>query len=234
MALSVKDIIDFVIKEQEHFQGQELSREEVVDFIGRLQTQIKQMDFSVPEGTTMVAYSGWANDCVRAWEVADKASTIVGDGVTYIGELEGGKLLNNKIFQQELETLIGEDYYKMVFDGCDTLGKRLTGGTCGLDNNILSLVDFVSAEFMSASGASSNIIVITPEGIDPSSVFAATELETILNNDTFKTINGVPKDQLKLLYNSGDVGKQSVYEILQKKNMIHRRFIYGMTGLFFR
>ena len=233
MGLSVGDIIDFVEKEIEVCQGKKLSDKEVLDFVGRLQSKIAQMDFSVPEGTTMVAYSGWANDCTYAWEVAKGASVKAGDGVTYIGELEGGKLLNDKTFIQSVKSLIGEKNFKMVFDGCDASGKRLPGGTCGLDNNTLSLVDFVSAEFMSASGASGNIIVITPE-IDPSKVFAVTELETIFNNDTFKTINGVPKDQLKLLYNSGDVGNQSVYEILQKKNMIHRRFIYGMTGLFFR
>lgn len=63
-------------------------------------------------------------------------------------------------------------------------------------------------------GANSNLIMFIPEGVDPTKVFATTELDAIFKNDTFKTINGIPKAQLQEIYNTGANGVQEVYDIL--------------------
>ena len=41
-------------------------------------------------------------------------------------------------------------------------------------------------------------------------------MECIFKNDTFQYINGIPKSELESIYRSGDVGKQSVYDIISK------------------
>ena len=69
-------------------------------------------------------------------------------------------------------------------------------------------------------GASENLIVFIPQPINEQNnfhkkVFAATELEQIFQNDMLQTINGIPKEQLKSIYDENN-GKECVYDIIQE------------------
>ncbi len=41
-------------------------------------------------------------------------------------------------------------------------------------------------------------------------------MEQIFQNDTFQTINGIPKEQLKSISDKGETGKECVYDIIQE------------------
>ena len=174
------------------------------------------MDFSVPKGTTVIAYIGIYNN-VKLFKTAEAVSKAMGDGAKYISNLPAGKLLNDDGFKEAMQELLGKENMPKIISGYtdDTWTKRLPGGSCGFGKNILSLDDFVSKKLMGETvGANSNLIVLTPAGIDGTKVFGTTELDVIFANDTFKTLNGIPKGQLQAIYNCGTAGKQAVYDIL--------------------
>lgn len=83
MALSIDDIVERIKYKEVEFLGKKLEKDQIVQFVKELQGWIMQMDFSLPEGTTVVAYSGEANTDY-AWEVAREISTIAGDEAIYI------------------------------------------------------------------------------------------------------------------------------------------------------
>ena len=110
-----------------------------------------------------------------------------------------------------------------IISGCDASWNRLdNAGTCGFGDNLPSLDDLVSRKLMGETkGASENLIVFIPQPIQEQNnfqkkVFAATELEQIFQNDTFQTINGIPKEQLKSIYDEKNNGKEYVYNIISE------------------
>lgn len=54
---TIDDIIKFV-EEYGEKVGRQLQGEEIADFVKQLQQEISKMDFSLPEGTTVIAYAG--------------------------------------------------------------------------------------------------------------------------------------------------------------------------------
>ena len=215
--LSIEDIVKLVRNKQVEFEGKELDEKQIAQFVDEIQSWIRQMDFTLPEGTTIVAYSGGANGKDYAWEVAREISTIAGDEAVYIRDTPPGELLNDVRFIDALETMLGEDAFQSVCNGYDSSGKRIPEGGCGFGEGIQSLADYISGQFMKrATGTSGNIVVLVPKGVAEDKVFAVTELKQIFENSHFKTINGISKEQLKSIYNSGEVGKNAVYSILQE------------------
>lgn len=216
MALSIDDIIELVRNKQAELPNGQLVENQVAQFVEEMQGWIKNMDFSLPEGTTIIAYSGEANTDF-AWEVAREVSTIAGDNAIYIRDTSPGELLNDPRMKRILKKMLGDVGYEMVCNGYDSSGKRIPGGGCGFGNNVQSLADFISGQFMQrASGTSSNIVVLVPKGVIQDKVFAVTELKQIFENKNFKTINGISKENLKAIYNTGEAGRNAVYDILQK------------------
>lgn len=71
MALSIDDIIELVRNKQAELPNGQLVENQVAPFVEEMQGWIKNMDFSLPEGATIIAYSGEANTDF-AWEVAKK------------------------------------------------------------------------------------------------------------------------------------------------------------------
>ena len=174
------------------------------------------MDFSVPKGTNVIVYTGTYND-VPLHTTAKAITDTMGDGARYISNLPAGELLNIRGFKETMQKLVEEENLPKIISGYtdDTYSKRIGNGSCGYGENLLSLDDFVSKKLMGETkGANSNLIVLTPAGIDDTKVFGATELEAIFKNDTFKTINGIPKAQLQEIYHAGANGVQAVYDIL--------------------
>ena len=214
----IPDIVNFVEGYLEKF-GRQLQGDEIAEFVKQLQQEIEKMKFSLPEGTTVIAYTGTYND-VALHKTAGAVANVMGDGATYISDLDAGILLLDRGFQESLGKLIGEENIPRICSGYtdDTYKTRYAGGSCGDKGelkNILSLDDFVSKKLMGETvGANSNLIVLAPAGIDGTKVFGATELDAIFKNDTFNTINGIPKAQLQAIYNSKPAGIQAVYDIL--------------------
>ena len=64
MALQVDDIIEFVETwriENGIANNLELSNDQIIKFVSELQNKIAEMDYSVPEGVTIIGYSGNSN-----------------------------------------------------------------------------------------------------------------------------------------------------------------------------
>ena len=214
--MSIDDIVELIRSKQIELSGEELDKNQITRLVKEIQSWIMQMDFTLPEGTTVVAYSGEANTDY-AWEVAREVSTIAGDKAIYIRDTPPGELLNDLRFTDALEQMLGIDVYQMVCNGYDVNGNRIPNGGCGFGDNIQSLADFISGQFMQrASGTSGNIVVLVPKGVIQDKVFAVTELKQIFANKDFNTINGISKENLKAIYNTGEVGRNAVYDILQK------------------
>lgn len=198
----IPDIINFVESYSEKF-GRQLQGDEIAEFVKQLQQEIAKMNFSLPEGTTVIAYTGTYND-VALYKTAKAVTKTMGDGARYISNLPAGTLLNDEDFVDAMTELIGEENIPKVISGYTdgTWSQRIGNGSCGYGENILSLDDFVSKKLMGETvGANSNLIVLAPAGIDGTKVFGVTELDVIFKNDTFKTINGIPKAQLQAIYN---------------------------------
>ena len=211
MALSVTDIINFVENWRSNnglADNVKLSESQIVNFVSELQHQIEQMDFSVKEGTIIVGYSGYSNG-EQTWKIAEQVSTVAGKGATYISDLPAGTLIGKSRtdLEKALTKVVGSVNAEKIISGYDSSGNRIPGGSCGFGEGLLSLDDFVSAKLMGETkGANSNLIVFVPEGVDPTKVFATTELDRIFANKTFSTINGIPKAQLQEIYNTGANG----------------------------
>ncbi len=214
---TIDDIVNFIDEYYVKSGRQELIKEaEIAEFIKQLQQEIAKMNFSLPEGTTVIAYTGTYND-VKLYTTAEAVTQTMGDGARYISNLPAGKLLNDVGFKKAMIKLVGEENIPKIISGYTdgTWSQRIGNGSCGYGENLLSLDDFVSKKLMGETvGANSNLIVLAPAGIDGAKVFGVTELDEIFQNDTFKTINGIPKAQLQAIYNSKLAGIQAVYDIL--------------------
>ncbi len=95
MAVSVTDIIKFVEgwRSRNGFDDDvKLEDNQIATFVSELQSKVKQMDFSVPNGTTVIGYSGDSNG-EKTWKIAAKLSEIAGDGAMYISDLPTGTLI---------------------------------------------------------------------------------------------------------------------------------------------
>lgn len=202
---TIDDIINFVngwLESKGLPQGTSLTDAHITEFIGELQEQISHMDFSVPEGATIIVYTGNYNG-INAWEVAEQISEAMGDGAVCITDLPAGKLINDDVFQDALYRLLNNDggLVDKIVTGYEN-GVRLEGGSCGY-SVYLSLNDFASSKFTGESTrVSENLIIFAPGELEPSKVFATTELERIFANDSFKYINGIPKEELLTIYSS--------------------------------
>ena len=110
MILTSSDIIECVKNWQNNngiSEEVKLNDQQIGKFISELQKKISKMNYSVPEGTTVIAYSGLSNG-EDAWKIVQKVSGSAGDDAVYISDLPAGKLLNNKDFTNALKTIVGE------------------------------------------------------------------------------------------------------------------------------
>ena len=89
-----KDIIEYA-KNWKILKGYEgfLTNEQIAEFVGDLQDQVSLMDFSLPEGTTIIGYSGISNN-VKAYEIVDLVTEELGTEAVYITNLPAGGLLS--------------------------------------------------------------------------------------------------------------------------------------------
>lgn len=169
---SIEDVLEFVKNwkaNNGYGAGDVVPDKEITRFVGELENMVGNMDYSLPKGTTIVGYSGNSNGD-QCWRIADNLSS-KGDAYTYISDLPAGKLLGVK--RSEIETAITE------ITGDTTATGQIMGGYIGKDRigpgsgygSYPSLDDFVSSKLMGEStGVSENLIVFTPDEIDPKKV----------------------------------------------------------------
>lgn len=172
------------------------------------------MDFSVPDGTTIILYTGQSNR-KNVWEIVENTSDLLGDSASFISNLPAGELLRNKAFKDALMDLVDKDVntFNKITSGNDN-GVRLEGGSSGY-GDYLSLDDFVSKKIVSGStNASNNLIFFCPEEVDMTKVLPITELPAALNNGTYEYINGIPKSMFVDLYESGNT--DAIYQLLSR------------------
>ena len=87
----IPDIVNFVEGYSEKI-GRQLQGDEIAEFIKQLQQEIAKMKFSLPEGTTVIAYTGTYNG-VPLHTTAKAVVETMGDGARYISKLPAGMLL---------------------------------------------------------------------------------------------------------------------------------------------
>lgn len=151
-----RDIIDF-INDWYETNGILTTNKQIVTFVGELQKQISEMDFSLPKGTTVIGYTGGSNG-VYAWKIVDNVTESSGGTAKYITNLPAGELLNDTKFTKAISNLVGENENIVariisgndISDGGWKNAVRLKNGSCGY-GTYLSLDDFVSAKLMGES-----------------------------------------------------------------------------------
>ena len=66
-----RDIVDFAENWRSvngFAEGETLADEQIARFVGELQERVAKMDYSIPEGSTVIGYSGGSNG-TPAWEI---------------------------------------------------------------------------------------------------------------------------------------------------------------------
>ena len=112
----VLDWIDRYNKGKTTLKGKELE-----EFIEELHKKIVQMDYSVPDGATIIGYSGQSNK-QDAWKIAKSASEKAGDKAVYISKLNPGEFIGKDRWKLEdaLKKVVGNDE--------KTISKIISGG----------------------------------------------------------------------------------------------------------
>ncbi len=87
----IPDIINFVESYSEKI-GRQLQGDEIAEFVKQLQQEIAKMNFSLPEGTTVIAYTGAYNG-VPLHKTAKAVADTKGDGERCISNFPAGTLL---------------------------------------------------------------------------------------------------------------------------------------------
>ncbi|WP_236341795.1 calcium-binding protein [Paenibacillus plantiphilus] len=113
--------------------------------------------------------------------------------LSYASDLQAGDLLNSEEFREALQRAAGSELLgDRIIDGPPKEnGVRPSRYGVG---DVLAIVDYVSKEAMLAN-AHGNVITLTAEAIH-GSVWALTELPTLLEMPKVTSIEGVPKEQL--------------------------------------
>lgn len=70
----------------------ELSATQITQFMSDLKIEIGKMNFTVPEGTNIVLYSGDSGS-VKAWKIVKNATQNSNGNLMYISDLDAGNLI---------------------------------------------------------------------------------------------------------------------------------------------
>ena len=214
-----RDIVDFAENWRSangFAEGETLADEQIARFVGELQERVALMDYSIPEGSVVIGYSGKSNG-VDVWRIVEKTAHAEGSAGFYISDLPAGKLLNDG-FRRDLEKAI----VKITNDPV-TAGRILGGwykdarSTWSGFGEFVSLDDFVSAKLMGeSSGVNGNFVVFSPEEIAENRVFACTEAQKLFENGSCRYINGIDKEFLRSVYSRGEMGRRAFYQIISE------------------
>ena len=214
-----RDIIDFAEnwRSANGLGEGKLTDEQISRFVGELQERVAKMDYSIPEGSTVIGYSGNSNG-EQVWKIVREAAHAEGSTGFYISDLPAGRLLNDG-FRRDLRTAIEK------IAGSKEAAECILGGWYGPESRsawsgfgeFVSLDDFVSAKLMGeSSGVNGNFVVFSPEEIAENRVFACTEAQKLFENGSCRYINGIDKEFLRSVYSRGEMGRRAFYQIISE------------------
>lgn len=92
MTSDIKAILTFV-EDWRNKQGLpddiKLTDSQIAKFVMDLHEEVSKMNFSIPNGATIIAYSGDSNS-TRTWQIAKGVSEKAGNNAIYISDLPAG------------------------------------------------------------------------------------------------------------------------------------------------
>ena len=146
---------------------------------------------SLPDDGQAVLYAGWHSD-VAMWQLVDSITEQT-DNYYYISDTPAGMLMGKERdgFQQILKNIIGEEYVDMVFNST----TKEFPETEALEG-IINFNDFVSQNLANKYVGNDGNALIFVSDYNPDSVLIRTEIPTLLQKESIKTINGIPKESL--------------------------------------
>ena len=145
---------------------------------------------SLPDDGQAVLYAGWHSD-VAMWQLVD-CITEQTDNYYYISDTPAGMLMGKEkgVFQELLIDIIGKDYVDKLFNSNtkEFSDEALEG--------IINFNDYVSKNLAEKYVGNDGNALIFVSDYNPESVLIRTELPILLQKESVKTINGIPKESL--------------------------------------
>lgn len=141
MFLTIEQIIEFVNnwKSSNGITG-ELSATQIAQFMSDLKIEIGKMNFTVPDGTNTVLYSGKSGS-LQAWEIVENATQNSNGNLMYISDLDAGKLISDRSFIEAVTDVVGDKQARLILNGYDENWIRVSSN---------SIDDFVSATLVNS------------------------------------------------------------------------------------
>ncbi|HEY5756960.1 MAG TPA: hypothetical protein VIU34_14105, partial [Steroidobacter sp.] len=191
--MAVQDVIDFAGAWRTNhgiLDDRVLSEAELTQFATDLQAQIQQLSIAPPAGSpnaSLLLYNGTTGE-LPSWQAAKLIAEQSNGKYFYISQTEAGLLLNDDDFRAAVRYAVGDvEGGDRLIDGEFADGHRTSRYGVG---DILAVNDFVSQRLVAA--ASGDVTTLTTHNVDPTRVFAMTELPALLENPNVTAINGIP------------------------------------------
>jgi hypothetical protein len=181
------------------------------------------------DDAAIIAYSGDVGD-TRAFKIAAAMSRDGKGDVFYISDTPAGKLLRENEFKNAVIDVIGGVDETAGRSGANRLIHGFKSETERVDRfatgDVLPLDDYVSQRIMKE--ARGDLRVLVPKAL-PDRVFYQTELPELLDNKDVKSINVVPREVLKEVYDKHSIeGARTVLSTMSHELVKNMRL--GQVG----
>ena len=177
--------------------------------------------FSIGKNAEGFVYYGTTTDKEAGiWKLVDGITETSNGNSGYISSTEAGKLFNDSNFNDALGEVFGTIAKEgsiavggnLLYEGMDYSGKiSFLDGTSAQAFN-----DFFSENYVSNINSSNVNAIFSGEPLcrgekGTLNCFGRTEFETIMNNSSIKTINGIDKEVFLDIYNNAPAGEEMFY-----------------------
>ena len=162
-------------------------------FAEGLAEQMKRLDYTVPDGGTVIAYAGRLGTEGNTG-IYHTVSDVTKNSKKYIFiNNYADNILNNENyrFSYAIENAVGKEYARRILGGNEVDGVRSKYSF----DDILSINDLVSENFM-AKNAKGDVRVLILDNAGLDSTLNVTELEKVLSMPEVESINGIDKHTL--------------------------------------
>ncbi|PKN89267.1 MAG: hypothetical protein CVU51_01055 [Deltaproteobacteria bacterium HGW-Deltaproteobacteria-1] len=184
-------------------EGTQLSSQQQLQFATDLQAKLGEISVksSLYPDANIIPYNGEMGTNM-AWQLAEAASKNSNGDMIYITDTPAGQLMKNGDFADAVTRAVGDpNLANAILGGADVNGVRSPYGV----GDVLSVNDYLSERAMLAN-AKGDVITFTANAT-ADSVWAQTELPSLLRSSDVTSINGLPKaDLLDMINNAKDLG----------------------------
>ena len=190
--------------------------------IGKVQQYIADnYSFSIGENVEGFVYYGTTTEKeAGVWKLVDEITEASSGSSGYISSTEAGKLFNDHNFTSALDKAFGATAQEgritvggnLLYEGMDYSGKiTFADGTSAQAFN-----DFFSENYVSNIRSSNVNAIFSGEPLcrgeeGTLNCFGRTEFETIMDNPSIKTINGIDKELFLDVYANAPAGEEMFY-----------------------